>query len=87
MRMLCLAATLSLLAAPVFATPSENKRTCARPDVHQARPAAPIRPRTLIELPPGNLELAVYRQIDGCQTPVIVRQNVGAVSGPARPRR
>ena len=87
MRTLSLAAILSLLAAPALAAPPEEKRSCTRPDVHQARPAAPVRPRTLGELPPGNLELAVYRQIDGCQTPVIVRQNLGAVSGPARPRR
>ena len=86
MRTLCLAAILSLLAAPALAAPDE-KRSCTRPDAHRARPAAPVRPRTLGELPPGSLELAVYRQIDGCQTPVIVRQNIGAVSGPARPRR
>ena len=58
MRMLCLAATLSLLAAPVFATPSENKRTCARPDVHQARPPPTNPTPTLIYLPPRQHDLA-----------------------------
>ena len=87
MRTLSLAATLSLLAAPALAAPPEEKRTCGRPDVHHARRGAPVRPRNLGELPPGNLELAVYRQLEGCEVPAIVRQNIGAVSGPARPRR
>ena len=42
-------------------------------------------PRTqrLDQLPPGDLHLAVDRQIDGCHQPTIVRQNIG---GAFRPR-
>ena len=35
------------------------------------------RPRTLGELPPGRLELAVVREIDGCAIPAVVREGIG----------
>ena len=74
---------LSLCAVPAAA--SERRPDAAkcegRPDVHQARPRTPAQPRRLDQLPPGNLELAVWRQIYRCRVPAIVRHDV------ARPRR
>jgi hypothetical protein len=52
-----------------------------RTDAPQAMRAVP-----LTELPPGNLDLAVMRQVGGCPEPVTIRQNFGAVApeGPAK---
>jgi hypothetical protein len=36
------------------------------------------------ELPTGNLHLAVMREVEGCQEPVIVRQGFGAMAPPER---
>ena len=36
------------------------------------------------ELPPGNLHLAVMREVDGCQEPVIVGYGFGAMAAPRR---
>jgi hypothetical protein len=35
------------------------------------------RPRTLDELPPARLELAVFRQVDGCPIPAVLRDGIG----------
>ena len=40
------------------------------------------RPRTLDELPPGRLELAVFRQVDGCPIPAVLRDGIGAAPEP-----
>ena len=42
----------------------------------------PVRAERLGELPPGNLILAVVRNIDKCQVPVIVRYGIGAAAEP-----
>ena len=40
------------------------------------------------ELPPGDLHLAVMREVDGCQEPVIVRHDMGGSrAAPAQPAR
>jgi hypothetical protein len=40
------------------------------------------------ELPPGDLHLAVMREVDGCQEPVIVRHDIGGrPAAPAQPTR
>jgi hypothetical protein len=36
----------------------------------------PLTPRRLNELPDGNLYLTVYRRIDGCEVPIVVRYGV-----------
>ena len=36
-----------------------------------------VEPRKLGELPPGNLVLTVWRNVDGCSAPVIVRYGIG----------
>ncbi len=62
---------------------------CARATVHHAAPLVAPRSNKLGELPPANLALAVYREVGGCQTPVIVRYGIGAGGSgdgmPARP--
>ena len=45
-----------------------------------------VRAERLIDLPPGNLDLAVMRSLDGCHEPVTIRENYGAVGG-SRPAR
>ena len=36
----------------------------------------PLSPRKLTELPPANAYSAVYRHIDGCEAPIVVRYGV-----------
>lgn len=69
---------LSLCSAPAAALESrQDAAKChARADLHQARRADPGRPRRLDRLPPGNLELSVWREIDRCPVPAIVRYDV-----------
>lgn len=52
------------------------KRICREPRMMIAREAR-VAPRRLDDLPPGNLELAVQREVDGCIEPTIIRQDVG----------
>ena len=59
-----------------------------RPDVHlidkdQGRKGKFNR---LGELPPAQLMLTVYREVDGCSEPVIVRHGYGLGAPPARER-
>jgi hypothetical protein len=35
----------------------------------------------LIELPPGRLELAVHREVDGCPIPAVLREGIGGRGG------
>jgi hypothetical protein len=103
MRMLIL--PLLLTASAGAAAPAETpaaresmssaaapKERCQRIGVHDARaPLSPVH-RKLGELPPGDTLLAVYRQVDGCMEPVIVRYGDGRapdaapVPDPVRPR-
>jgi hypothetical protein len=85
MRLLIFAAALAVPAstpaspprAPVEGRPapavSLHGKECRRPDVIQARPAVRPQAKALGELPPGDLMLAVYNQVDGCMEPVVVR--------------
>jgi hypothetical protein len=47
-----------------------------------------VESRRLDQLPPGRLDLAVMRQVDGCPQPVTVREGYGAFGRPeaAKPR-
>jgi hypothetical protein len=50
--------------------------------------ASRSRPRRLIELPPGRLELAVHREVDGCPIPAVLREGLGGSLEPTgRPGR
>jgi len=55
--------------------------------VHTADAPGRVGARRLGDLPPGNLDLAVMRQIDGCPEPVTVAENFGTVEGPRAVRR
>ncbi len=58
-----------------------------RPDVlpvdQRSRPNA----KRLGDLPPGDLRLAVLREVDGCPEPVIVRQGFGPAAPDLRAQR
>jgi hypothetical protein len=49
--------------------------------VRRADAPSKLEARRLDELPPGNLILAVMREVDGCVEPVIVRYGYGLGSG------
>jgi hypothetical protein len=78
MRIAPVLVAFSLCAVPAAAMESrpDAAKCQARADVHQARRADSARPRRLDRLPPGNLELAVWREIERCPVPAIVRYDV-----------
>ena len=96
MRHLLLAAALllptgSALAGPRDTVPQPTKFAGSRIDCMSSRVQhadGPQKPRAnrLGDLPPGDLQLAVVREVDGCQEPVVVRQGYGSVarSDPSR---
>jgi hypothetical protein len=94
MRLLIL--PLILTALPASAAPKEepavqfddpiarpSSDACKRPDLDQAETPKPARSQKLGELPPGDLILSVYNQVDGCMEPVIVRYGDGRAPAPA----
>lgn len=105
MRLLILLAALAFPAssaaapAPDRAEPrnmgsSLERRNCPRAAVHRAEGPRKAESKRLGELPSGNLILAVVREMNGCQEPVIVRYGfgmrepkaIGPVEGGPRPR-
>lgn len=100
MRILILAAALALPAgssvaqparsAPAPAVSNPNKFAPARLDCVANRVQHAVQPwqkpafNRLGELPAGDLHLAVMREVEGCQEPVIVSQGLGAVAAPGR---
>jgi poly(3-hydroxybutyrate) depolymerase len=87
MRMLILSA-VAMVAAPLAAEPIKPakfqkpvaKRTlenCPRATTYQAYDRGRVaKPRQLTELPGAHQFAAVYRTVNGCQVPLIVRYNV-----------
>ena len=77
--MLLLAAALSVSAAPIPQTSLTNiAAACPAMTPHiavQRGRAPPL--RKLNELPPANLYAAVYRRVDGCEVPIVVRYDIG----------
>jgi hypothetical protein len=61
-----------------------GKGPCRFDDLRRHARATPPVARRLGDLPPGDLELAVMREVDGCLEPVIVRHNFEAPRGRAR---
>ena len=95
MRHLILAAALVLptgssFAQPASPAPNPNKFASARLDCQASR----VQHADLVgrkpsfnrlgELPPADLMLAVVREVDGCQEPVVVGQGYGALAQPNR---
>lgn len=85
MRVILLLVTLALPASTVArpgpepGPPAERglaqqRLDCVANRVQHARPGAPIRPRTLDELPSGKLYLTVERQVDGCREFVLASE-------------
>ncbi|HEX9954801.1 MAG TPA: hypothetical protein VGB48_06255 [Allosphingosinicella sp.] len=75
--------------APVVQIPDPIARplsdTCKRADLHQAETPKQPRSSKLGDLPPGDVILSVYNQVDGCMEPVIVRYGDGRGPAPAAP--
>jgi hypothetical protein len=98
MRLVILAAALALPAGSSFAQPpaaaaahnpnkfAGSRLDCMANDVRHATLGEQGRFNRLGDLPPGDLQLAVVRQVEGCQQPVIVRQGYGAMAQPGRRR-
>jgi hypothetical protein len=69
---------LTLALAAVIGLPQTGSTECPRTTAHVAvdpRNTPPL--RKLNELPPANMYSAVYRQVGGCEKPIVVRYNVG----------
>lgn len=77
MSLILLMTTLAVSAAAP--EPPKSAKVCRRHDLQQVtRGVDPPPPaRRLDQLPPGNLELTVQREVDGCIEPVIIRYGVG----------
>lgn len=69
---------LSLAAAATATPPIARNAPCRQPGTERAATRGSVRIRPLGEMPPARQVLAVYRSIDGCPTPVVVRDEVGA---------
>jgi hypothetical protein len=76
-------AALAAAPQPSAAQPQAKSSICPRTTSYLAGMESLYRgksltPRRLTELPDGNLYFTVYRKIDGCEVPVVVKY---AVSG------
>jgi len=68
---------VSLIAAAV-AVPQPQRLDCPdQPILHEAGGASAAKVRRLGDLPPANHVLTVYREVDRCPAPVIVRYGIG----------
>lgn len=78
-----LLALAALAAAPSAAQPQAKSSICPRTTSYLAGTESLYRgksltPRRLTELPDGNLYFTVYRQIEGCEVPVVVKYGVSS---------
>jgi hypothetical protein len=69
-------------AAPVAPGAATSDRCDPIRNVRRADTPASATAQRLIDLPPGNLDLAVMRSIDNCPEPVTIREGYGALEGP-----
>ena len=86
MRLLLLGLAALLPASSMAAPPAQENARVIRPQpflssrsdcpkiatYQTARPGEPLRPRKLSELPQANAFAAVYREIGGCEVPMLV---------------
>lgn len=70
---------------PRFDVTDTAERCRTRPDVIPAGTLEPPAPHRLVDQPPGDTILAVYREVDGCPVPVIVRYGDGRGPDPTAP--
>lgn len=94
LALLPLASAASAASAPPAAIPRGGEIVLTPPahcdrNSHVVRTDVPgtVEARRLDQLPPGRLDLAVMRQVDGCPQPVTVREGYGAFGerGAAKP--
>jgi len=74
-----LALLLSGAQVGTAAVPQLGSCPADRPRIANGRT---VQPRTLGELPPGDLFLTVMRKVNGCPEAVVVRENYGGAGGP-----
>ena len=99
MRLLMMCAAIALPASSVAAPPGASAKAresaCRSANLHLADTPPKAEVKRLEELPAGNLMLAVVREVDGCNEPVVVRYGFGAgaesrrapqADAPKRPR-
>ena len=92
MLLTILLAAIQMMPAPVVPTVEPDfppyvrglaaGAKCPRATVRQAEGRETLRPRRFNELPPGRLELAVMREVDGCPIPAVLQEGIGG--SPAR---
>jgi hypothetical protein len=75
--MLLLAAAAAMITAPRPPQSGAPANCPRRTSYYAYRSGQPLAPRRLTELPPANAFSAVYRRIDGCEAPIIVKYQVG----------
>lgn len=72
----------AMIAAPAVVYPAvpiaaRDAKCPERPSVFDAAAASIPKARRLDREPPASLYLTVYREVDGCATPVVLRKDVG----------
>ena len=72
---LLLVAFATIAASP---NPRPALKHCDARLQHADRDSMPARARKLSEMPPANQIKTVYREMDGCPKPMIVRRDIGA---------
>jgi hypothetical protein len=72
--------------APLQSGSQPSTAACRRPDVILADAPPGSEAKRLGELPDGDLILSVYREVDGCMAPVIVRYGEGRGTASETPR-
>lgn len=76
--MLLIAAAIMAAPATSVTAPLAQPKTCPRTTSYYAWDRGKsVPPRKLGELPPANAYSTVYRRVDGCEVPVIVKYGVG----------
>ena len=64
-------------AAAAHTIPAAPTERCASSRIDKVEARQPARVRKLADMPPGKQLLGVFREVDGCPTPMIVRETVG----------
>ena len=70
----------ALLAGPATGTPALKApaKNCPQTTSYYAWDRGKsVAPRKLTQLPPANVYSTVYRRVDGCEVPIVVKYGVG----------
>jgi len=72
------AAALALQAPQLAKLPPTATADCRRVTPYYVhRGDRPLKPHNLNELPPAHAFSAVFRQIGGCEVPIVIKYNLG----------